>query len=163
MQPFGGALFLIAAFQAAPAIRASMERLIASPTTFVQDGRQVDEAARNGHAGQVRDPDLVRAIGNAAFGQVGVDRPGMVAVGRHNVAPPLFWLQIVFPHQAPEPFAVHHDALMAQRCPDPAITIHRRSRRSEREVHRRAVWLGARRRSEPPQLTPLLTEMPRGR
>jgi hypothetical protein len=34
MQPFGGALFLIAAFQAAPAIRASMERLIASPTTL---------------------------------------------------------------------------------------------------------------------------------
>ena len=34
MQSFGGARFLIAAFSAATAMRASMERLIAYPTTL---------------------------------------------------------------------------------------------------------------------------------
>jgi hypothetical protein len=41
----------------------------------IQDGSQVDEAARDGHVGQVGDPELVRAIGNDILGQVGIDRP----------------------------------------------------------------------------------------
>ena len=37
----------------------------------IQDGGQIDEAARDGDIGQVRDPELVRAIGNQILGQVG--------------------------------------------------------------------------------------------
>jgi hypothetical protein len=49
--------------------------------------------------------------------RVGIDRPGMVAVGCHDVAPPLFWLQIVLPHQTAQLLTVHHLALVAQRRP----------------------------------------------
>ena len=37
----------------------------------IQDGGQIDEAARDGDVGQVRDPELVRALGNKILGQVG--------------------------------------------------------------------------------------------
>src|ERR1700712_3218302 len=89
----------------------------------IQNGRQVDEAARNGDVGQVRDPHLVRAIGNDILGHIRANRPVMVRVSRHDVAPPLLWLQIVLPHQPPQFLAVYHNTLVAQRCTDPAITV----------------------------------------
>ena len=47
----------------------------------------------------------------------------MVAVGRHDIAPSLFGLQIVLPHQTAELLAVHHDAITAQRRTDPSVAI----------------------------------------
>ena len=89
----------------------------------IQNGRQINEATRDGHIRQVCDPELVGAVGNDILGQVGVDWPAMVAVRRHHEATPPLGLQIVLAHQATELFAVHHHALMAQRRPDPAIAI----------------------------------------
>ncbi len=80
----------------------------------IQDSSQEDEAAGDGDIGQVRYPELMRAIGNDILGQVGgINRSGMVAVGCHDVAPALFWLQIVLAHQASELLTVHHHALVA--------------------------------------------------
>ena len=47
----------------------------------------------------------------------------MIAVGCHDVAPALFWLQIVLSHQAAQLLGVHYDALVAQCCSHPPVTV----------------------------------------
>src|SRR4051794_24288098 len=89
----------------------------------IQDCGQVNEAARNGDVGEVRDPELVRALGNKILGQVGVDRPGMVAVRRDNVAAPPLGLKIIVAHESTQLLVVHHHTLMTQRRPDPPVAV----------------------------------------
>ena len=110
---------------------------------------------------QARYPELVRAIGNDILGQVGIDRPSMVAVRRHDVSPSLFWLQTVFPHQATELLAIHHNALVAQCCSNPPVAVSLelvadRASLDEKSVVKQHGWLrvvegGSR---EPHQLAP---------
>jgi hypothetical protein len=84
----------------------------------VEDRRQVDETARDRDIGEVRHPELVRAVGDKILGQVGIDRPSVVAVGRDHVSPPPLRLQAMLAHEAAQLLAVHHHALVAQRRPD---------------------------------------------
>src|SRR5215469_17237783 len=72
------------------------------PRPGIENGGEVDEAAWNDDVGQVRDPELVGAIGNDARGQISEEGPGVVTVSRDDVAPALFGLQGVLSHQAAE-------------------------------------------------------------
>src|SRR5271170_7113034 len=87
----------------------------------IENGSQVAEATGKGDVGQVRNPELVWALGNDILGEIWEDRPSMVAIGRNDVASPSFRLQAVLSHQTAKLLAVHHDALVAQRRPNPAI------------------------------------------
>ena len=53
----------------------------------VEDGRQIDEAGRDGDVGDVGDPELVRARRHYVLGQVREDRPVVVAVGGGHKTP----------------------------------------------------------------------------
>ena len=53
----------------------------------IENGRQIDEAGRNGDVSDVGDPELVRAHRQHVLGQVGEDRPIMVAVGGGHKTP----------------------------------------------------------------------------
>ena len=89
----------------------------------VEDGSQINEAARYRDVGEVGYPQLIGAIGNDSLGQIREDRPGMIAVGRDHVTPPPFGLKIVLAHQAAQLLAVHHDASVAQRGAHASIAI----------------------------------------
>jgi hypothetical protein len=62
---------------------------------------------------RVRDPHLVRAIGNDILGKAREEWPGVVAVGRGDISPSPLGLKTVLAHQAAQLLAVHHDALVA--------------------------------------------------
>src|SRR6201987_1077870 len=53
----------------------------------IEDGRQIDEARRNGDVGNIRDPELVRAIDDPVAGEVWEDRAVVIAVSRGHKPP----------------------------------------------------------------------------
>jgi hypothetical protein len=53
----------------------------------IENGRQIDEAGRDGDVGDVGDPELVGSCQHNVFRQVGEDRPVMVAVGGDHKTP----------------------------------------------------------------------------
>ena len=61
----------------------------------IQDGRQIDEARRNGDVGNIRDPELVRAIDDPVAGEVREDRIVVIAVSRGNKPLAALGLQVV--------------------------------------------------------------------
>src|SRR5262252_10365476 len=61
----------------------------------IEDGRQIDEPRRNGDVGNIRDPELVRAIDDPVASEVREDRPVVIAVSRGYEPPAALGLQVV--------------------------------------------------------------------
>ncbi len=89
----------------------------------VQDGGQVDKAARDGDVGQVHDPQLVGPVRDEILVEVRKDETLVVAVRRHYVASPSFGLQAMLAHQAPKLLAIDDDALVAECRSDPVVPV----------------------------------------
>ena len=58
-----------------------------APRPSIENGRQIDEAGRDGDVGDVGDPQLVRAGRHYVLGQVREDRPIVIAVGGGHKTP----------------------------------------------------------------------------
>jgi len=129
----------IAAFSASVASRASIlrsegvahdparpgvqERAIVRHWSEDNGEREIDEAGRDGDIGDVRDPELVGPMNLEPLGDIRKDRTVMVAVGRDDIAPPPFRVQIVLGHDPAHFLRVHDQAAMAQLGGDAPIAI----------------------------------------
>lgn len=78
-----------------------------------QDDHHIGEASADGDIGQVRDPELVRAIEDDTLRMIREDGLIMVTVGGGDVTSTAAWLKIVLAHQALDPLVVGDHALMA--------------------------------------------------
>jgi hypothetical protein len=71
-----------------PRVDASANRIADdAPRPGIENGRQIDEAHRNGDVGDVGDPELVGSCRHHVFRQVREDRPVMVAIRRGDKTP----------------------------------------------------------------------------
>src|SRR5271155_5295418 len=77
--------------------------------------KQESRPADNGDIGEVRHPELVKAVQDQFPRAVGEDWLIMIAVGGSDVAAPVARLQIMLTHQAFDSLVVGDDALMTKR------------------------------------------------
>ena len=89
----------------------------------IKDSRQIDEARRNRDVGNIRDPELVRAIDDPVAGKVREDRAVVIAVSRGNKPPPALGLQVLLAHQTTDLLGINDYPSMAKLCANAAIAI----------------------------------------
>jgi len=126
MQPLGGCRVRMAAFRAATARRASIERLIASDHPArpgVEDGGHVDKAGGDCDVGDVGHPQLVGTIDHPVAGKVREDRTGVIAVRGGDESLTALGLQVVFAHKPADLLGIDDDAAMAQLGSNPAVPV----------------------------------------
>src|SRR6266700_205244 len=126
MQPLGGCRARMAAFSAA--IQACVDRTADrishhSARPGVEDGGQVDEAGGDCDVGDVRHPELVRAVDDPVTRTIRKDRIVVIAVGRGHKPPPALGLQVVLAHEAADLLGIDDYVSMAQLGANPAIAI----------------------------------------
>ena len=111
----------MAAFSAATASRASIERLPARPS--IEDRGHVDEADGDRDVGDVGHPDLVRTVDHPVTDEVREDRAIVVAICRGYEPLVALRLQPMLAHQTANLFGVDDETPMAQLSTNPAIAI----------------------------------------
>jgi hypothetical protein len=91
----------------------------------VQDHGQKDEAAQDADVGQVGDPQLVRAGRRQVLGEIGEDRPVVVAVRGHDEPPLGPHAQVLLAHDPADPLVVDPLPFGLQLRRDPAVAVPR--------------------------------------